>query len=242
MQNEPTVSVEEFQYPPSGLPIQSTWRNSASFEPVPFFEPLPVAAAGGVEDPTVADLERAVAEGRREGIEEGRRLERLESASRLERHEAQRIEHAAKLNEQFAFEHERFLQVIEPEVVKLALAVASRILRREVQFDPLVLTGAVRAALAQLADKTAVRIRVPAHDAELWTETITRLPGLRVKPVVVEDEKLHSGECQLESDLGSVDLSLHSQLREIGSSFFSDGATESKPSYSERALEQERPL
>jgi flagellar biosynthesis/type III secretory pathway protein FliH len=240
MQNEFTMSVEEFQYPPSGLPMQSSWQDGASVGPVPFFAPLPVTAEAAVEDPTLANLERAVAEGRREGIGEGRRLERLESASRLERHEAQIIEQAAKLNEQLTFEHERFLQAVEPEIVKLALAVASRILRREVQFDPLVLTGAVRAALAQLTDKAAVRIQVPASDASLWTETIARLPGLRVKPVVVEDEKLHSGECQLESDLGSADLSLHSQLCEIGRSFLNDGGTESKPSPSPGSLERPR--
>ncbi len=35
--------------------------------------------------------------------------------------------------------------------MKLALAVAARILRREAQMDPLLLTGAVRVALGQLA-------------------------------------------------------------------------------------------
>ena len=36
-------------------------------------------------------------------------------------------------------------------MVKLALAIAARILRREAQTDPLLLTGAVRVALGQLA-------------------------------------------------------------------------------------------
>jgi flagellar assembly protein FliH len=236
MQNEATISVEDFNYPSSGLPVLSSWQDSVSSDPVPFFAPVPAGKEAGADDAT-ADLAGAVAEGRRAGIEEGRRLERLESASRLERQEGQRIEQAAKLNEQFAFERDRFLQAVEPEIVKLALAVASRILRREVQADPLVLTGAVRAALAQLADKAVVRIRVPANDASLWTETIARLPGLRVKPVVVEDEKLQAGVCHIESDLGSVDLSLQSQLGEIARSFLNDGGIESKPSSSPRARE-----
>jgi flagellar assembly protein FliH len=232
MQNEATISVQEFHYPSSGLPARSNWPDCVSVHPVPFFTPLTVETETQAKGLTAVDLDRAVAEGRREGIEEGRRLERLELASRLEQQEAQRIEQAAKLNEQFAFERERFLQTVEPEIVKLALAVASRILRREVQIDPLVLTGAVRTALAQLAGKVAVRIQVPTSDASLWTETIARLPGLRVKPVVVEDDNLHTGECQIESDLGSLDLSLHSQLCEIARNFLNDGGAELRPASS----------
>ena len=56
---------------------------------------------------------------------------------------------------------------VEQEVVKLALAVAARILRREAQMDPLLLTGAVRVALGQLSASTQVRLRVPAAELEL---------------------------------------------------------------------------
>ena len=48
-------------------------------------------------------------------------------------------------------ERDRYLHAVEHEVVKLALAVAARILRREAQMDPLLLTGAVRVALGQLS-------------------------------------------------------------------------------------------
>ena len=59
-------------------------------------------------------------------------------------------------------ERDRYLHAVEHEVVELALAVAARILRREAQMDPLLLTGAVRVALGQLSGSTEVRLRVPA--------------------------------------------------------------------------------
>jgi hypothetical protein len=72
---------------------------------------------------------------------------------------------------------------VEHEVVELALAVAARILRREAQMDPLLLTGAVRVALGQLSGSTEVRVRVPAA---IWP--VDRgdgvLPNLRSSPQV----------------------------------------------------------
>ena len=68
--------------------------------------------------------------------------------------------------------------------MKLALAVAARILRREAQMDPLLLTGAVRVALGQLAGSSEVRLRVPAAEPDLWNETIALVPNLAMKPAV----------------------------------------------------------
>ncbi len=70
--------------------------------------------------------------------------------------------------------------------MKLALAVAARILRREAQMDPLLLTGAVRVALGQLAASSEVRLLVPPAKLDLWTETIALVPNLALKPVVAQ--------------------------------------------------------
>ena len=57
---------------------------------------------------------------------------------------------------------DEYLAQVEQEVVRLALGVAERILHRESQLDPLLLSGAVRVALGQLAESAKVRLRVPA--------------------------------------------------------------------------------
>ena len=101
--------------------------------------------------------------GRERGSEEGRRAEHEAqaptAAAETERHRRQ----TAELVENFARERDHYLQAVEQEVVRLALAVAARILRREAQMDPLLLTGAVRVALGQLAATSEIRLRVPAR-------------------------------------------------------------------------------
>ena len=139
------------------------------------------------------EVQRAFEAGRERGIQEGRAAEREALAAGAKAKDAARIEQAARLVEGFHAERERYFEAVEPEVVKLALAVAARILRRESQMDPLLLSGAVRVALGQLSASTQVRLRVPSADLELWKDTIAHLPNLAVKPTVVWRRKHAAG-------------------------------------------------
>jgi flagellar assembly protein FliH len=112
--------------------------------------------------------------------------------------------------------------------VKLALGIAARILRREAQMDPLLLTGAVRVALGQLSGSTEVRLRVPSAELDLWNDVIALLPNLSLKPAVVAGEGMRLGDCVIETTLGSVDLGIRSQLGEIERGFF-DRAGAARP-------------
>ena len=129
--------------------------------------------------------------------------------------------------------------------MELALAVAARILRREAQMDPLLLTGAVRVALGQLSNSTEVQLRVPAQELDLWTEAIAHVPNLSVKPTVVAGEGMRLGDCALKTKLGSVDLGIRTQLGEIERGFFdrarkSSEAAEVSESATAGTLERQR--
>ena len=172
-------------------------------------------------------MRTAFATGRERGLLEGRQLERDAQAAACKRFEEQRKQQVAKLIGQFAQERDRYLHAVEREVVKLALAVAARILRREAQMDPLLLTGAVRVALGQLSGSTEARVRVPAAELDLWKAALALLPNLAVKPQIVAGEGMLLGDCVIETALGSVDLGIRSQLGEIERGFF-DSATRCK--------------
>ena len=122
--------------------------------------------------------------------------------------------------EEFRFARDSYLAKVEQEVVQLALGIAKRILHREAQMDPLLLSGAVRVALGQLADTTEVRLRVPESELELWSEMIRLMPNLPLRPQLIADDILGSTECTLETHLGSVDLGVKAQLTEIERGFF----------------------
>ena len=166
------------------------------------------------------ELQRSFEQGRERGFHEGLAIEREAQAAAIKTRDESRIEPAARLLEDFRAERARYFEAVEPEVVKLALAVAARILRREAQMDPLLLSGAVRVALGQLSASTQVRLRVPAEDLELWADAIAHLPNLAPKPAVVAGEAIRLGECVLETELGSVDLGVRAQLDEIERGFF----------------------
>lgn len=166
------------------------------------------------------EARRSYEAGREKGIQEGRQAERQAAAAAQAAAEQQRMRQALDLMEEFGEERERYFQSVEHEVVKLALAVAARILRREAQMDPLLLTGAVRVALGQLSGSTQVRLRVPAAELDLWTEAMALVPNLAVRPQVVAGEKMLLGDCVIETDLGTVDLGIRSQLAEIERGFF----------------------
>jgi flagellar assembly protein FliH len=158
--------------------------------------------------------------GRERGRPEGRQIEREAQAAALNSAAQLRMRQAAELMESFAQERDRFLHAVEHEVVELALAVAARILRREAQMDPLLLTGAVRVALGQLSGSTQVKLRVPPDELDLWTAAMALVPNLALKPTVLAGEGMRLGDCAIETELGSVDLGIRSQLGEIERGFF----------------------
>ena len=168
-------------------------------------------------------------EGRARGVQEGHQAEREAQTARIAAEEAARKQQLAALVTRFSEASDRFLHTVEQEVVELALAVAARVLRREAQMDPLLLTGAVRVALGQLAASSEVRLKVPAKDAGMWTETIALLPNLAVKPVVAPVEGMRLGDCVIESKAGTVDLGVRSQLAEIERGFFDRASVSAAP-------------
>jgi flagellar biosynthesis/type III secretory pathway protein FliH len=228
---------EVFQYPSvPGAP------------PLSVYEGWEDVSASGSDDPALAarDRGRAAVEaamrtefdrllgeetrkafdaGREKGRVEGRSAEREGQAAALGAAAQLRTRQAADLVDGFAVERDRFLKAVEQEVVDLALAVATRILRREAQMDPLLLTGAVRVALGQLSSSTQVKLRVPPGELDMWTEAMALLPNLAVKPTVLAGEGMRLGDCLVETELGTVDLGIRSQLGEIERGFFDRAGT-----------------
>ena len=229
-----TAGVEVFRYEPVDVPSPVLWEafgNAAIPEgALPSSKDrapgMPQADQAAADEAHAEELRRSFESGRERGLDEGRAAERESCMAMAKAHESRRIEEAARLVESFHLQRTRYFESVEREVVKLALTIAARILRREAQMDPLLLTGAVRVALGQLSASTQACLRVPPSDFDLWKDTIANLPNLPVKPSVVASD-MSVAECVLESELGSVDLGISTQLAEIERGFFdrtADGA------------------
>ncbi len=121
--------------------------------------------------------------------------------------------------EDFQRERELYYQRAEGEIVRLALAIARKILHREAQVDPLLLTGVARVALEKIATGSTVRLRVPPPELGKWQETLAASEKLHPQLEVVGDATLGAAQLILETEVGTADLSLEAQLKEIEQGF-----------------------
>jgi flagellar assembly protein FliH len=243
--------IEQFEYPAaSDAPSLTGWECWSTEPESAVEEAMHHPAVGAHEVGMRAEFEKQLAEetrksfeaGRERGRQEGRQAQLEIQAAAVATAEEHRVGQAAKLVERFAEERERYFHSVEREVVDLALMVAARILRREAQMDPLLLSGAVRVALGQLSSSSRVRLLVPAAELALWTETILRLPKLAVRPEVVSGDGMQLGDCMIETEMGSVDLGVRAQLGEIERGFFDRvGGAEAEERDLERSASGQNP-
>jgi flagellar assembly protein FliH len=120
----------------------------------------------------------------------------------------------------FASARECYFHAVEGEVVALALAVVRKVLRREAQVDPLLLSGLVRVALEKMTASHTVRMRVHPTQVAAWREYFAQHSDLAISPELSGDETLEQYRCELETDMGVTDLSLETQLKEIEQGLF----------------------
>jgi flagellar assembly protein FliH len=149
---------------------------------------------------------------------EARAEARLEWGQELEGGIVAERKSVLKACEEFVRERARYFAGVEAEVVKLALAIAARVLHREAKIDPLLLTGVVRVALEKVAEDSVTVLRVPVSAVEMWKEVFVTSPESSVQ--VVGDERLAAGECVLDTNVGRVELGVSAQLEEIERGFF----------------------
>ena len=144
--------------------------------------------------------------GRREGEAEGRN-----SAMKSVREELERIaESAVALSEL----QPKLRKEAEFELVKLAIAMARRILHREVTADPDALRGIVATALGKLEGHEIYSIRVcPRH--EIWLREMLTNSRSRPRIEVKADDSLPPGGMIFETNRTRLDVSVAAQLDEI---------------------------
>jgi len=108
----------------------------------------------------------------------------------------------------------RLRREAEADVVKLALAIARRVVRREVAADPDALRGLVVAALEKLQGQEISRVKVhPSHVALVKSGLQQALSGGLVE--VIPDPSRELGSVIFETARGNLDASVDTQLQEI---------------------------
>ncbi len=158
-------------------------------------------------------------------LDQANREEALRQAARAEGAASARAayeEHLARVRDgvrvalaEFAKERTAYYQQVEAEVVQLALAIARKILHREAQVDPLMLAGVVRVALDQIESNTKVVVRVHPEQAGDARSYLQHTMGAQSVPEVVDDPTVELDRCVLQTELGTAELGIEPQMKEI---------------------------
>lgn len=117
--------------------------------------------------------------------------------------------------EGFRKDRAAYFEKVEAEVVQLALSIARKILHREAQVDPLLLAGIAKVALEKLDGATRVTLRLHPQNAHTWSVFLAAQLQPGRMPEMVEDAQQPLERCALETSLGSTNLGLEVQLKEI---------------------------
>jgi flagellar biosynthesis/type III secretory pathway protein FliH len=172
-----------------------------------------VSAANPASDPSAAAASTAVRDGqmRELGRQQGEAEHRAKSEEQLVRERAA----VARAVADFARDRAAYYRRLEEEAVRLALSIARKILHREAQVDPLLLMGVVKVALEKIEGATEVALLVHPQGAADWRRQLAAVLPAGKPLEIVEDPALEPDQCRLRTSMGTADLGLEGQLKEI---------------------------
>ena len=155
------------------------------------------------------EVEVRLHQARAAGQQEGQAAAREQAAEELKGI----LERTARSLEEIGTLRHRLRRDAEADLVQLSIAIARRILHRELAIDPEALHGLILGALEKLNEQEIVRVRVyPAHVAVLRA-CLERLSAERIE--VHQDTALPAGGIVFETQRGNLDASVETQLEEI---------------------------
>ena len=165
---------------------------------------------GAASHPDPNGWEQRLQEAHAAGLREGEAAGRSRAAAELQ----PVIERLADTIQEIAGLRARLRREAEGDLLRLAAAIARRILRREIAVDPEAMHGLVLGALEKLQSQEIARVRVhPAHAALVSACLRQTVAGSPVE--VIPDPARGPGDVIFETERGNLDASVESQLREI---------------------------
>ena len=113
-------------------------------------------------------------------------------------------------------ERHKLIESAEPELVRLATGLAERILHQQIALDRGVVVEMAKVAIARLVDRESVTVRVNPADLERMRQhrdeflNTSDIKHLRI----IEDQRVDRGGVVVETDGGTIDARISTQLNE----------------------------
>ncbi|MEK6247562.1 MAG: flagellar assembly protein FliH, partial [Planctomycetales bacterium] len=120
--------------------------------------------------------------------------------------------------EQLHCAHQQWLVEADNKVLQLAVAIAERIIRRQLDRDPEISLQWIRESLELLSSSTSLQVFLNPNDEQTLGKETKQLAA-KIAPVadvkIVADQAVLPGECRVETRQGLVDHTIQSQLQRI---------------------------
>ena len=153
--------------------------------------------------------ETAKSQGFEQGVSDGRAAASAEMDEMLETMRG--------LIEMARAERHKIIEGAEPEIVRLAVAIAERILAQHIAVDRETVIEMTRSAVGRLVSRETVTVRVNPGDIELMREHRDRIMAMNAidSMRIIEDQRVDRGGVVLETEAGTIDAKVSTQLREV---------------------------
>jgi flagellar assembly protein FliH len=207
-----TEQVQPMQWRQVGPP--GTGTGAGSVAALPAYTPAALPAGSAPPADREAERQQAFAAGREQGRAEGRAEGQRQAAAQIDPLLARLL----RTIEDLSATRDAFRKQAEDDVIRLALGIARRILRRELAVDPTSLAGLIRVALDKIDARELHRVRVSPEDQAAIQAGLDSL-GLPRRIEVIGDRTLERGAALFETTRGTLDASLDTQLDEIERGF-----------------------
>lgn len=166
----------------------------------------------------IQELEQEVERRAREAYQQGHSAGLGESRQQWDQQFRPVMERLAQAIEEITGLRRKVRTEAEEDAVRLAIAIAHKVLHREVSIDPESLLGLVKAAMQRIDAREIHRVRMHPDDIPLLERHLGR-QGLPARLEVMADTTLERGSVVLETSRGSLDASISTQLAEIERGF-----------------------
>ncbi len=161
-----------------------------------------------------SDRERIEREAYQRGFAEGKNLGKEQASAELQ----PVLERLTRCLAELAALRPRMRREAEKDLVTLAIAIARRVLHRELTLDPQSIEVLIKVALDRLESRELCTVRIHPDQEAIIRKLLERFSSAH-KIEIITDKALQAGDVLLETQHGSIDASVDAQLNEIERGF-----------------------
>jgi len=152
--------------------------------------------------------DQARTDGRKDGYAVG--------ADAANREMSEMLETMRGLVDMAGVERHKIISAAEPEIVRLAMGIAERVLHQQIALDRGVVVEMAKAAIARLVDRESITVRVNPADLEGMRghrDDVLALGDVKSMRII-EDQRVDRGGVVVETEAGTIDAKIQTQITE----------------------------